>query len=1388
MSFFFKKPFSENGDITQIPTNDQGNGNVSYEKGWPEGYEIDPNTDPDEARNLSRTNFNGLFFNITEALQQLQIYGVNPFITSSDNDDEPYAYPVGGTCYYIDPATGEFGVYKSIQSNNTETPMTNGIVSPLWQREFDPLLDSIKSNRIYNVPLRYPQVPSITIDENGLTLTIYAYSKFLFANGVYEDDSLNNNIILFNNNKVLNYPVGEYQTSGQFFWFATSDEGALFLDITQYSDATNEADVIDSMGKVSTSDVYYFDRITNEWKIRVAGQTNFTSLGYSLCLIAQMFMEDNVISEYTEVPPLRIFNEQEVKKELEKKQNILTTGNHISIQPMNNSQDFIKANLPVKATPFCVNSCNINESTGAIDLLYSDTAINIKDNESTISPFGANGRVTSGSYCYNATNMWGGQYETYFNTGGSRKVTTTCTFTYTTPIEITSYGANLTFSWYVPKNPCKWGNPHAERQFWVDLIFTDGTTTRMYTSSTYTSNGSGWNNFKKTFPSSTYNKQLKSIQFSVYMYCYCTYNSYTFLYLKDANVQISRRDIVFNTSNIYFKTGSNYLDQLNTEGNADLMMDNDHAIIRSSHEELSAIWKDSVVSLKDWWTDFETSYEFQNTPAETNNAKLFLRYNDIDAEGILSNFSIVLTYWGGATYTLLDDYSFFKTRDLLLDIPNGKYLQKITIAAKEIQNLSGSSFGMIRLYNNVSNEITFTQYPAIYATSADGSSYMMLNNVPPITLYQPGYVMLSNDKAYILPGTNVIRKQKKQPTVNDDPRLTNGDVWLDLSSEPLCAYQYFDGVWHIFNDVPVGYVQADYLSPTATATVEGTGITAATVNANTFKTKISAAGVYTFTYNGSNWKLEDTTVTLSNYGISVTGTPVNGDEVIVDFDLGNLIIQSITQYPINQNGYNINTFTENLGSLSGRDGRDGKDGKDGKNGTPGAQGPAGVGVPAGGNTGQSLVKNSNTSYDTKWATITGVPTGGTTGQSLVKNSNTNYDLKWETLEALPPGGTTGQTIIKQSSTDGDYDWGTLEALPEGGTTGQVLSKSSDTNYDVTWTDVLTSSIFNGGTTGQTLIKNSSTNLDFSWGKLETLPEGGITGQVLSKSSNTNYDVGWTTVHYIPSGGTIGQALVKVNGDDYNVQWTNIIPNGGTTNQVLAKNSNNDMDTSWITIVPNGGTTGQSLVKNSNSDLDTKWETILGLPSGGNTNYVLSKTSNIDYEVNWRESFEVPDGGLPGQVLMKKTGTDHDTAWAYVSNETGAAVANLGFKTDSYFYAAVNQYTGMALEQFINMDGIATADQEDVLPYYYSPHASILNSSEETLVFDLKPINFGGLSQIIYLRTEHTDTVTFSYSVDNGTTFTSLSEEVDTSCETTELILRITMSAGSEVKNIGLLVK
>lgn len=72
----------------------------------------------------------------------------------------------------------------------------------------------------------------------------------------------------------------------------------------------------------------------------------------------------------------------------------------------------------------------------------------------------------------------------------------------------------------------------------------------------------------------------------------------------------------------------------------------------------------------------------------------------------------------------------------------------------------------------------------------------------------------------------------------------------------------------------------------ATATVSGTGITAAAVVAATFSTKVSgASGTYEFTYvlADTEWQLDGTGVTLAQYGITPTGTPADGDKITVAF-------------------------------------------------------------------------------------------------------------------------------------------------------------------------------------------------------------------------------------------------------------------------------------------------------------------------------------------------------------------------------------------------------------------------------------------------------------------------------------------------------------------------
>lgn len=76
------------------------------------------------------------------------------------------------------------------------------------------------------------------------------------------------------------------------------------------------------------------------------------------------------------------------------------------------------------------------------------------------------------------------------------------------------------------------------------------------------------------------------------------------------------------------------------------------------------------------------------------------------------------------------------------------------------------------------------------------------------------------------------------------------------------------------------------ISAAASATVSGSGITAATVTVATFSTAVSGvSGTYEFTYDGTatSWKLNGTSVTLSNYGIETTGTAANNDKITVAF-------------------------------------------------------------------------------------------------------------------------------------------------------------------------------------------------------------------------------------------------------------------------------------------------------------------------------------------------------------------------------------------------------------------------------------------------------------------------------------------------------------------------
>lgn len=981
MTYYFKKPFAENGDITQIPVADQGDGNVSYETGWGEGYELDPSIDPEEARNLERTNFNGLFFNITQALQTLQQYGCNPYITSTDNGGEPFPYPEGGMCYYVDPVTNDFGVYYSLRSNNIDVPSENGITTKFWQRIFNKEWDVLKSNRVSNAPLYFVAEPTYTLASNILTFTIPQGSKFLFANGYNSDNTLKSNIVFIANDATVTLDTTDL-LGNTYYLFITSDESAMLLTAGQYSAYETEENVIIDKSVTSDVDVYYFNRDLNKWKKRIANTTEFIDIDYSLCLVGIASVAEGVVYSFEVLKTLQLVTRKEFESLLTGKQNTLIAGSHISLSPATLDTTVISANVPSTVTPFAVNSCNL-DANGDIDLLYSDSQSLDYIIEPQIFNNGTNGTVilTQATEVHTpATNAMGnGGGSCYFTNRG--QLLTELNFTFSgSPVSINNAYLQFYINSFVNMSTDH-GRVNAYFYLNVQFVFSDGTS---YNSGDLVSIPGSFFYYSgmltANIPSSYNSKLLSSIIIRISNYGGSTMGYWPIdTYLSGVQLYSYQAVMSYTGHVLYFKTGSNYLELLNNSSNATPLITRTNGTMDATYPELNSIWAQEGVMCQfaEWWNEFDAMYEFTEATAATDNAKLFIRYNDLDSDNMMNDFSVMLTYADNSTYYLMEHAAIPRTRDLLLNVPNNKSIKKITISARYMNFLGKSSLGLVQLYNGVSDQLVFTQYPAIYATSADGSKNFMLNNIVPIQLTYSGYVMINETGAYILPGTNVIRKQRTEPTIHDDPALADGDIWLDLGSEPLCAYKRINGQWNICYDVPVGYVT-------------------------------------------------------------------------VSQDESGYVIDSLEQYPVNQNGYNINAFTETIASLSGRDGRDGQNGRDGTNGAPGPQGPAGIGIPSGGLQGQVLAKLTNESYNCTWTSMasTALFDGGQAGMTLVKNSSDNLDFSWQTIQALPSGGNNGDALVRSGADSAT--WTPIKGVSPLGTTGQVLTKLSNDSYDYGW--------------------------------------------------------------------------------------------------------------------------------------------------------------------------------------------------------------------------------------------------------------------------------------------------------------------------------------------------
>lgn len=120
-SKYFGIPFATSGDKAAIPEATQPSGAVSYTQGFGPDYERNPSTDP-LAKRVPRDETNELYFEITNSLKFLQLYGT-PEWYEIDDAGNPVSYPLSARVRH-DAGSG-MQAWRSLIANNTAEPGTD---------------------------------------------------------------------------------------------------------------------------------------------------------------------------------------------------------------------------------------------------------------------------------------------------------------------------------------------------------------------------------------------------------------------------------------------------------------------------------------------------------------------------------------------------------------------------------------------------------------------------------------------------------------------------------------------------------------------------------------------------------------------------------------------------------------------------------------------------------------------------------------------------------------------------------------------------------------------------------------------------------------------------------------------------------------------------------------------------------------------------------------------------------------------------------------------------------------------------------------------------------------------------------------------------------------
>lgn len=103
-------PFAATGDKTAVPNTLQPDGTVSYAQGFGPDYELDKTVDPVNAKDVPRDQTNQVYFDVTDAIGEQQLYGVALW----GADRAPY--PLNARAYH----TGK--LWRSNVANNSGEP------------------------------------------------------------------------------------------------------------------------------------------------------------------------------------------------------------------------------------------------------------------------------------------------------------------------------------------------------------------------------------------------------------------------------------------------------------------------------------------------------------------------------------------------------------------------------------------------------------------------------------------------------------------------------------------------------------------------------------------------------------------------------------------------------------------------------------------------------------------------------------------------------------------------------------------------------------------------------------------------------------------------------------------------------------------------------------------------------------------------------------------------------------------------------------------------------------------------------------------------------------------------------------------------------------------